>query len=153
MTMPVVDLLLPTSKGVGKRPTTQPIFGSKKKSKAAVKPTEDLVDVDSDSDAQSQGGGDQGKATTPIHTVRLSMKSGSASLFRRTVNPVALVLVVTPPVDAEEIKELSSQAAIRRAINSMFEAFILASSGSRRLDEGHDDTQTLLVDLKRKRQT
>ncbi|CAH9087429.1 unnamed protein product [Cuscuta epithymum] len=115
-----------------------------------MKPTEDVVDVDSDSDAESQGGGNQGKTSIPIHTVRLSMKLGSASIFRRTVNPVALGLAVTPPVDAEEIKDLSLRAAIRHAIHAMSEAFILASSGSRHLEEGHDDAWDLLADLKKK---
>ncbi|CAH9084900.1 unnamed protein product, partial [Cuscuta europaea] len=76
------------------------------------------------------------------------MKSRSVSLFRRTVNPVSLGLTITPPLDKEEIWVLSPRTAIRRAVHSLSEAFILASSDSRLLDEGHDDAQTLMAGLK-----
>ncbi|CAH9091621.1 unnamed protein product [Cuscuta europaea] len=144
----VVDPQLPIGKGVGKRMTLRPISGPKKKVKAAVKSSEDVVDVDSDSDAQSQGGDNHGETPGPIHSVRLSMKSRSASLFRHTVNPVSLGLAITPPIDKEEIRGLSPQTAIRRAVHSLSEAFILASSGSRLLDKGQDDAQTLVSGLK-----
>ncbi|CAH9144494.1 unnamed protein product [Cuscuta epithymum] len=69
-------------------------------------------------------GGSKGNAPSPLHTVKLTVKSGSTSIFCRTVNPVSLGPAVTHPANAEEIKGLSPPTAIQHVFHVMSEVCV-----------------------------